>query len=84
MDHELKIYPKYFQEIVDGNKNFEIRKNDRGFRVGDTVTLKEWDNIQYSGREIRAKIKYILDDKFIGLTDGYVAFAIEIISIISK
>lgn len=84
MDHELKIYPKYFQEIVDGNKNFEIRKNDRGFHVGDTVTLKEWDNIQYSGREIHAKIKYILDDKFIGLADGYVAFAIEIISIISK
>ena len=84
MDHELKIYPKYFQEIVDGNKNFEIRKNDRGFRVGDTVALKEWDNIQYSGREIHAKIKYILDDKFIGLADGYVAFAIEIIEIISK
>lgn len=82
--HELKIYPHYFQAIVDGNKTFEIRKNDRGFQVGDTVILKEWDNIKYSGREIHAKIKYILDDKFIGLAEGYVAFSIDVFAVISK
>ena len=36
---------------------------------------------QNLGREVYAKIKYILDDKFIGLTKGYVAFSIEILSI---
>ena len=79
--HELKIYPHYFQEIVDGNKTFEVRKNDRGFRVGDTVILKEWDNIKYSGREIHARITYILDDKFIGLANGYVAFSIKVFEV---
>lgn len=26
MKHQLKIIPEYFKEIVDGNKNFEVRK----------------------------------------------------------
>lgn len=80
-EHELKIYPHYFQEIVKGSKTFEVRKNDRGFHVGDTVILKEWDNIKYSGREIHAEITYILDDKFIGLADGYVAFSIKVFEV---
>ena len=79
--HELKIYPHYFQEIVNGNKTFEIRKNDRGFQVGDIVILKEWDNIEYSGREIHAKILYILDDRFVGIAAGYVAFSIKVFEV---
>lgn len=58
--HELKIYPKYFEAILDGKKTFEIRKDDRDFQVGDSIVLKEWDNIKYSGREIQAIIKYML------------------------
>ena len=56
MTHELKTYPKYFQETIEGNKPFEIRKNDRDFQVGDVLILKEWDNIKYSGREIGAVV----------------------------
>ncbi|HGS9342764.1 DUF3850 domain-containing protein [Clostridioides difficile] len=32
MIHELKILPQYFKEVVNGNKNFEVRKNDRSFK----------------------------------------------------
>lgn len=78
--HELKIYPKYFKEVLNGNKQFEIRKNDRDFQVGDNIYLREWDNIRYSGRTIYAEITYILDDKFIGLEKGYVALGIKVIS----
>lgn len=38
--HELKLDVKYFDEVKDGNKNFEIRKNDRDFNVGDILKLK--------------------------------------------
>jgi ASC-1-like (ASCH) protein len=43
MEHELKIYPKYFEDVILGKKTFEIRKNDRKYCVGDVLLLKEWD-----------------------------------------
>ena len=79
MLHELKTYPKYFQETIEGNKPFEIRKNDRNFQVGDVLLLKEWD-IKYTGREVGAMVRYILDDKFIGLAEGYVALGLQILT----
>lgn len=41
--HELKIYPQFWRELVAGRKPFEVRRDDRNFRVGDTVSLKEYD-----------------------------------------
>ena len=76
--HELKIYPKYFDAILNGSKTFEIRKNDRSFHVGDNIFLREWDNIKYSGRTIFAEITYILNDIFIGLAEDYVALGIKV------
>lgn len=41
--HELKLDVKYFDDIKNGKKNFEIRKNDRNYQVGDILDLKAWD-----------------------------------------
>lgn len=79
MIHELKTYPKYFKETIEGNKPFEIRKDDRDFHVGDVLILKEWDNTKYSGREIGAVVRYVLRD-FIGLQEGYVALGLQILN----
>lgn len=38
--HELKILPKWFEDVQANKKNFEIRKNDRNFEVGDYLILK--------------------------------------------
>lgn len=48
--HELKLDIKYFDDVKSGKKNFEIRKNDRDFQVGDILELKAWDSSleQYS------------------------------------
>lgn len=70
--HELKTEIKYFAETKYGNKPFEVRKNDRGFHEGDVVILKEWDGKEYTGREIRGIVRYILDDNFEGLKEEYV------------
>lgn len=78
MEHELKIYPQYFGAVISGKKTFEIRKNDRKYSVGDVLLLKEWDNIQYTGREVKANIIYMINDNFVGLMPGYVVLGIEL------
>jgi ASCH domain. len=37
--HELKLDTEFFDDVKSGKKNFEIRKNDRNFEVGDTLFL---------------------------------------------
>jgi ASC-1-like (ASCH) protein len=70
--HELKILPQYFKEVKEGNKTFELRKNDRGFEVGDTLVLEEYENGHYTGENIKKEISYILADaQFYGLKEGY-------------
>ena len=41
--HYLKCWPIFFFEAASGMKTFEIRKNDRDFRVGDIIVLQYWD-----------------------------------------
>ncbi|QIW50765.1 DUF3850 domain-containing protein [Lactococcus raffinolactis] len=40
--HELKLDTKYFDDVKSGKKDFEIRKNDRDFEVGDILELKKY------------------------------------------
>ncbi|MBQ1293552.1 MAG: DUF3850 domain-containing protein [Clostridiales bacterium] len=37
--HNLKLNDRYFDAVLNGIKTFEIRKDDRGFRVGDTLEM---------------------------------------------
>jgi hypothetical protein len=71
MIHELKIDPKYFDDVYLNLKKFELRKNDRDFRVGDTLYLREFKNKVYTGRSQFKKITYILDDIDFGLRKDY-------------
>lgn len=78
MRHEIKILPKYFRDVAavgGGTKKFELRKNDRNYQVGDSVTLREWDGAEYTGNEITLGITYVLKDcPEYGLMDGYCIF----------
>ena len=58
--HHLKVYPEYFCAIIDGTKPFEVRKDDRGFEVGDALILREWNDESYTGRAVRSAVTYIL------------------------
>ena len=66
MLHSLKTWPQYFQQIIDGKKTFEIRKNDRGFQVGHILMLEEYDPIrkEYTGREDAFIVGFMIQGEF--------------------
>lgn len=75
MVHELKIDKLYFEDILSNNKKFEIRYNDRNFKINDKVILKEIDLYrQFTGREVEVKIIYLTDYE---QKKGYVVFGFE-------
>lgn len=51
---EKKIRQKYFQQILDGEKTYEMRIADFSCEAGDQLKLREWDPEAscYTGREL--------------------------------
>ena len=90
MLHELKILPKYFKDVKKGVKTFELRKNDRNFKVGDVLVLEEYDSsiqwedvngkkVNYSGEKVLRTVTYVLSN-IDGLDKEYVILGIKPIS----
>lgn len=77
--HELKIWPTYYREVVDGQKRFEIRRADRAFLAGQMVRLREYlpETAEscggYTGSEATILITYVVT-KFEGIARGYCVF----------
>jgi hypothetical protein len=73
--HTLKCLPDYFGAVRRKEKNFEVRRDDRGFQKGDTLILREWDprmGGRYVGNDEHRKIKYVLTGGQFGIEPGYV------------
>ena len=91
-EHILKLNDRYYDAVANGIKTFEIRKNDRDYKVGDTLILGRVDddgkyltypdfecamNLRY---EIKVAVTYILThDEFEGISEGYVVLGIKIL-----
>ena len=79
--HELKTDPEVFQAVLDGLKTYEIRKNDRGFAVGDTLVLRETTHsgaaiasgvpLEYTGRQYATSVTHMLTGPIYGLESGW-------------
>nr|DAP47209.1 MAG TPA: activating signal cointegrator [Caudoviricetes sp.] len=82
--HRLKVFIKYADAIMNGTKTFEVRKNDRGYEVGDKIVfsvvsnegISVGDTVRHPLNGATYRIDYILDD-FEGLAQKYVALAIS-------
>ena len=74
--HYLKILPEYYEAVKSGDKTFEVRKNDRDFKVDDVVHLQEYTNGEYTGNELVKVISYVLDNVDY-CKEGYVVFALK-------
>lgn len=80
MIHELKILPEYFNDVISGNKTFEIRRNDRNFLVGDYIALNEFvKESGYTGRSALYRITYVAGKGHppVALPDGCVILGIQ-------
>ena len=80
MEHKLKTWPEYFEAVLSGTKNFEIRIADRKFLEGDTLLLCEYnpDNKQYTGREFLVNVDSVYEDFPWGaLVKGWVIMSIS-------
>lgn len=77
--HELKTNIEYFKQTFFGHKDWEIRRNDRDFKLGDVLILKEWneDKKEFTGREIGRTISFIFNGGKYGLEDDYVIMSIQ-------
>lgn len=76
--HNLKTWPLYYSRVIHGFKTVELRKDDREFKVGDTLILEEWDPQMemYTGRSCERLVTDILKGAP-WLADGYVAMSIR-------
>lgn len=65
VEHVLKAVQPYFEMLWSGKKNFELRKNDRDYQVGDILYLHEYDPSirRFCGRYVARKITHIIDNK---------------------
>lgn len=83
--HKIKLLHHFCDDVLSGEKCFEIRENDRGYQKGDHVKFIPYDphaiavnNSSVDNHPIKDKeyeITYVLNGW--GLENGYVAFGIK-------
>ena len=85
--HELKTDPDVFRAVLEGRKTYEIRRNDRGFAVGDELLLRETRftgaeiaagrPLEYTGRELTVRISHMLTGPVYGLLESWSILSIQ-------
>lgn len=83
MLHRLKTVQPFFNAVWNGEKLFEVRKNDRDFQPDDHLLLQEYDPARredeaYTGARIICAITYILHGGQFGIEPGYVVLGIRV------
>lgn len=82
MTHKIKININFCDAVLSGDKNFEVRLNDRGYQKGDLIQFIPWKGFSagYSvPHELAHKtytITYVLSG-YSGIEDDYCVFGIK-------
>ena len=71
-----KLWPEYFEKVINGKMNCELRLADFDLNEGDVLVLEEFDpeTKKYTGRSVKKKVKNLI--KF-NLFESYSKEAIE-------
>ncbi|MPZ58466.1 MAG: DUF3850 domain-containing protein [Rhizobiales bacterium] len=80
--HSLKIWPQLFEQVLSGAMTCMLRRNDRGFEVGDELLLEEFRYRlgEYTGRKCRVRVTHMwVGDEYVqfGLMTGFALLSIE-------
>lgn len=81
--HELKTWPEWFESATVGGRNFEIRRYDRDFQIGDILVLKEYQPGRtgfpggFTNREVHKRITTLMKGREAGISEGYIAMGLE-------
>lgn len=67
----LKTQIEFFEAVEKGVKTFELRKNDRDFKVNDICILEKYDGDECLDEQIAIEISYIFCDGKYGLDKEY-------------
>lgn len=83
--HVVKSWPMWFDLVWRDDKKYEVRKDDRDYKVGDVLIMLEWDpdTQLYTGREIRAEISHKVGDNCEGIMTGYCVLGLTSIEQVS-
>lgn len=85
--HRLKTLPDYWNAVLEGDKTFEVRRDDRGFQKGDILELVRLKKNHTGWVEDRTgdnhpfvlerRIAYILTGGQLGIEPGYVVIGLK-------
>ena len=77
--HILKCHAPYFDDIASLKKMFEVRYDDRDYRVGDDLVLREYApaTAQYSGQTVRRRVRYVMKGGQFGIMPNHVVLTLE-------
>jgi hypothetical protein len=80
--HYLKSESELFQEVKTGGRNFDVRKEDRSFEVGDTLIINEVDRIKGTdtGNWTAKLVSFVFKNAEL-VKDGYVVLGIQDIKV---
>jgi hypothetical protein len=58
---EKKVWPDYYQKILDDEKHYELRLADFECNPGDVLVLREWDpeTKEYTGRKMEKSVTFV-------------------------
>lgn len=77
--HKIKLLLNFCDDVLSGDKRFEIRENDRGYQKGDRVVFQPYEPsdpfVKHPISDKVYEITYVLNGW--GLKDGYVVFGIR-------
>ena len=76
--HNLKIMKEFADDVYSGNKTFEVRKDDRNFKVGNLICFRvvhDQEFIEHPLNDTRWQITYIMGHPYI--LEDHVILAIK-------